>query len=285
MYNTQDGSSSTASIGAPSLGIHTPPPPPAPSNLGGGGGSGSSTAGGGGSADTTGTTGTTTVPPVPGMSQQDFQNYLANDPFYQQSLAYINATGQLNTQGTALTNQGYDQQLALLQQQIGIANQKNALSVKGINEQNQYNQLGVTQDLASRQATESGDNAYYHNKVQTATDNALQAAKLDLSDYLAGAQAAMAQIGINKQQAGLQNQAFALSQQQAINAAQLAAWERDGTLFNQTHPVSTTPTNTTPTPPPLPAYTISQQSLLADPNLESLFRQANIPIPTLPTFG
>ncbi len=132
-------------------------------------------------ADTASTAGTGAYKPPTGFggSPSDFYNALVTDPFYQIDKAYLDSTGALAS--------------ATLGQQTGIATQKNALT----NQRIQFNladtQRSITNDLANRQATESGDNAFYHtHATQLAGFDTSQAA-LDLQDYLAGIQAAYAQ--------------------------------------------------------------------------------------------
>jgi hypothetical protein len=135
-------------------------------NNGGGGGGGGNGGGGGGGGSST----TSNAPVnIPG-------NALATMPEWLIQSGYINSLSAL---------QGSD-----LQRMIDTANARFGLSSQQIANSLQNAQRNVTYDLANRQATESGDNAFYHNQASLLASFQQQGAQIDLNDYLAGAQAA-----------------------------------------------------------------------------------------------
>ncbi len=126
---------------------------------------------------------------------------LSSDPQYQITSSYLNA------------NQALD--AADLQRMIDTANARFGLSSQEIANSLQNAQRNVTYDLANRQATESGDNAFYHNQAALLASFQQQGAQIDLQDYLAGAQAAFAHQSLSTQ-SGL-SQAWLDAYQNEVN--------------------------------------------------------------------
>lgn len=151
-------------------------------------------------------------PGASGGPNYDIGSYLSaitGDPFYMQMSAYLTASGTLDK--------------ATLDQMINIANQKNALSTKRIKEQEVDAHRNFTNDLGARWAIESGDTAFGHNKIATTAAEDMQAAQLELMDYLAGVQAAYAQRELDRQR--------------ELAEAQFMAAQRQMDIWNATHPV------------------------------------------------
>jgi hypothetical protein len=122
------------------------------------------------------------------MDPSAFYNALVGDPFYVISKAYRDSSQALHK--------------STLDTESGIAGSKNALT----NQRIQFNladtQRNITNDLANRQATESGDNAFYHTHASQLAGFDTQQASLDLQDYLAGIQAAYAQFTLDNEYGG-----------------------------------------------------------------------------------
>lgn len=168
------------------------------------------------------------------MSPSDFYNALITDPFYVMQKAYLDSTGTLASE--TLSNDTANKTA-----ENNLANQRIAYNLG-------TTQLNITNSLADRQATESGDNAYYHNQASTLAGFDTQSDNLQLQDYLAGVQAAYAQ-GV-------------LDRQNAQNTDLYNAYQNQYQYYSNLNQGQAPPPD--PTPPPAPPA--APPAPPADPN-------------------